>query len=153
MNLEGFAVSKNVDEPIIKVVKNNAYIFSVPIRVGFVNGQHLGLHARPAAQIVKFCSQYDADVFLAHYKKPSAKLSQSDSWNEILNPHEKFSAKSIMGLLSGEFPYGKLVNILVKGTGNKREDPIEIAHRVYMGITTPDSDEPNFDRIPYRRIE
>ena len=55
-----------------------------------------GIHARPAAMIVKTASRYEADVFV---EKDGARVS----------------GKSIMGLMTLEAPLGSVLRLTVQG--------------------------------------
>jgi phosphotransferase system HPr (HPr) family protein len=121
-------VAENVDEPIIRIEGNNALIFGAPVRF------EGGFHGRPTAVVVRECLKYDSGISFTSYKKP---------W-------DRHSGKSIMDCMSMGIAKGERVNIYVEGAD--KEDPAEIAHRIYMAVTS-DGEVPNPDRIPYRRVE
>jgi phosphocarrier protein HPr len=56
----------------------------------------LGLHARPAAMVVKAASQFEAEVFL-------------------IKEHTRINAKSIMGVMMLAAEFGSALEILAEG--------------------------------------
>ncbi len=56
-----------------------------------------GLHARPASELVEFCSQFESEILLT------------------TEEGEEINAKSIISILSGEVYQGTKLTLLVEG--------------------------------------